>query len=126
MKELLQHRLKYLRETISLTQKQLADAVNTTRASIASYESGNNTPPAEVLISLATFFNVSTDYLLGLTSTSMPYKNAVPISLVSEEKALLETYRLLSEQAKGKLQERAKMLLEDELLQQKTVKKGTA
>lgn len=62
---LFQYRLKSLREGKRLYQKELANELSISRASIAMYESGDRMPPVEVLIKLADFFNVSIDYLLG-------------------------------------------------------------
>ena len=59
-------RLVELRKTRSLTQKQLADAIDANVRTIQFYEAGR-LPEPEILIKFARFFQVSTDYLLGLT-----------------------------------------------------------
>ncbi|WP_242952403.1 helix-turn-helix domain-containing protein [Anaerocolumna xylanovorans] len=59
-------RLKELREHKGLTQKDLAHKLNLTQSTIAYYESGKKLPTVDTLLSLAKFFNVSTDFLLGL------------------------------------------------------------
>ncbi len=58
-------RLKKLRVSRKLTQKQLAEKVNVTHVSISGYESGNRSPDTDTLQKLAEILNVSTDYLLG-------------------------------------------------------------
>ncbi len=60
-------RLKELREHKGLTQKDLAQKLNLTQSTIAYYESGKKLPTVDTLKSLAKFFNVSTDFLLGLS-----------------------------------------------------------
>lgn len=60
-------RLKKLRQEKELTQDDFAKELNMSRSAIASYESGRNEPPYEVLRRIADFFNVTTDYLLGKT-----------------------------------------------------------
>jgi len=45
------------------------------KAMISSYELDQRTPSYEVLIKIAKFFNVSTDYLLGLDKPDINYDN---------------------------------------------------
>ena len=58
-------RLKELRVILQLSQKDLADKVNISEKTIQRYEKGSN-PDIYALAKLATYFNVSSDYLLGL------------------------------------------------------------
>lgn len=60
-------KLRALRQEKELTQKQLADRLGITKATISAYETNAKYPSVEVLIALATFFDVSADYLLGLS-----------------------------------------------------------
>ena len=62
---LLKEKILELRKEKGLTQQQLADAVGTTKHSIHSWEKGRSEPSADFIISLARFFCVSADYLLG-------------------------------------------------------------
>jgi len=62
-------RLKLLREEVNLTQMQLAKLFNLSDAAINRYEKGINDPDTETVKKLASYFNVSADYLLGLTDT---------------------------------------------------------
>lgn len=48
-----------------MTQKDLAQAMFVTVGTISNYENGVHYPDVEKLISLADYFNVTTDYLLG-------------------------------------------------------------
>jgi transcriptional regulator with XRE-family HTH domain len=61
-------RLKSLRESIGLTQNDLANKLHTARSTITLYENGKNEPDFKTLIKIADLFNVSTDYLLGRTN----------------------------------------------------------
>ena len=65
--EYLGMKLKAIRQEKGLTQKQLADILDLAPASVSAYETGGNYPSAEVIIQLCKFFNVSADYLLGLS-----------------------------------------------------------
>ena len=58
-------RLKEIREEKGVLQKDLAAALNRTRACISSWEQGKTEPAIEDLIKLADFFEVSIDVLLG-------------------------------------------------------------
>lgn len=58
-------RLKDLRTEKGCTQKQLAEAIQTTADSIYSWEKGRSQPSIEMLCKLADFFECSIDYLTG-------------------------------------------------------------
>ncbi|HIT87345.1 MAG TPA: helix-turn-helix transcriptional regulator [Candidatus Coprocola pullicola] len=67
-------RLSELRKNASMTQKELAAKLNLTAYSISAYENNHNEPPDSVKILIAKTFNVSIDYLLGLTNNQNPYE----------------------------------------------------
>ena len=55
------------------TQKQIAEILGVSQNTYSQYEIGVLNYPIDALIKLADFYNVSIDYLLGRTSTKMPY-----------------------------------------------------
>ncbi|WP_251547209.1 helix-turn-helix domain-containing protein [Pumilibacter intestinalis] len=59
-------RLKELRIEKKLSQAQLAKETGLTQSAIATWEVGKRVPGALAIIALAKYFNVSSDYLLGL------------------------------------------------------------
>ncbi|MFL2133055.1 helix-turn-helix domain-containing protein [Desemzia sp. FAM 23990] len=59
------HKLASLREKRGLSQSGLADALKVSQSTVAMWESNKRGMSEERLESLADFFNVSTDYLLG-------------------------------------------------------------
>lgn len=59
-------RLKELRIEKGLSQHQLAKQVGLTHTAIGLWERKQRIPNADAIVSLALFFNVTTDYLLGL------------------------------------------------------------
>ena len=61
-------RLKELREDRDLLQKQIAATLKITRQQYGLYESGKRDIPIDLLIKLADFYHVSTDYILGRTN----------------------------------------------------------
>lgn len=60
------NRIKEIRKSKMLTQTELANFLNTTQDTISLWEREKSNPDIEQLIKLALFFDVSTDYLLGL------------------------------------------------------------
>jgi transcriptional regulator with XRE-family HTH domain len=60
-------KLKNLREENGFTLEYVANKLKTTKTSIGRYEKNDREPKSEMITSLADFYNVSTDYLLGRT-----------------------------------------------------------
>lgn len=58
-------RLRDLREDADLTQKEVGHLLNTTQQQYAKYEAGIQEIPVHHLITLADYYQVSTDYILG-------------------------------------------------------------
>ena len=58
--------LKKLRMTQNLTQKELGLKVGISKAVVSKYENGLGYPSFDVLIRIADYFSVTTDYLLGV------------------------------------------------------------
>ncbi len=58
--------LKELRKSRSLTQAELGAAIGLSKAVISKYENGMGYPNFDVLIHIARFFGVTTDYMLGV------------------------------------------------------------
>lgn len=66
-------RIKDLREDNNLRQEEITKLLNCTQACYSHYENGHRDIPTEVLSTLADFYHVSVDYLLGRTNTKTPY-----------------------------------------------------
>ncbi|MGV8145763.1 MAG: helix-turn-helix domain-containing protein [Alkaliphilus sp.] len=76
--------LKKLREEKKIRQSDLADILNISRQAISNYEQGTRFPKDEkLLLSIADFFNVSTDFLLGRVHSKSSFS---PVFLESKEK----------------------------------------
>ena len=60
-------RLKDLREDSDIKQKEIAKYLNIKQNTYSQYENGQRQLPIDILIKLSEFYNVSTDYILGLT-----------------------------------------------------------
>ncbi len=61
-------RIKETREKRGLTQRELAPIINKSSATVSSYETNIQTPPTDVLISIAQALRVSVTYLLDMDS----------------------------------------------------------
>lgn len=81
-----ENRIRYLRNQIGLTQKQLAEKVGVTMSVISYYELRERCPSPDILKKLAYVFHVSTDYLLGIDD-----KRMLDVSELDEEEVQLIT-----------------------------------
>lgn len=61
-----------LRQDRGLTQKELGDILCVSSGTISNYENGVHLPDVDKVIALANYFHVTTDYLLGRTSSNLP------------------------------------------------------
>ncbi|MBR6983971.1 MAG: helix-turn-helix transcriptional regulator [Ruminococcus sp.] len=61
-------RLRDLREDMDLEQKDIAKLLGTTQPQYSRYETGERELPIRHLVTLADFYKVSTDYILGRTN----------------------------------------------------------
>ncbi len=65
-------RLRDLREDKDLSIRKLADTLHMQRTTYYNYETGKRELPFELAITLAKFYNVSLDYVAGLTNDTTP------------------------------------------------------
>ena len=66
-------RIRDLREDADLTQKTVADYLHIRQSTYSQYETRQRQLPIDTLIKLAELYDVSTDYILGLTDIKAPY-----------------------------------------------------
>lgn len=67
-------RIRDLREDHDLSQLQAANYLGMKQPQYSRYERGMRDIPTDILIQLAKLYQTSTDYILGLTNISKPYK----------------------------------------------------
>lgn len=97
-------RLKILRKEKNLLQKDIAKVINVGRSTYVKYENGDSEPSLKILVELATFFDVSTDYLLGKANHKNEKEKPVHVdelkqpSLSPESKILLSAYSKATEE----------------------------
>lgn len=66
-------RLLWLLQKRGMTQRELADRINTTEATLSRYISGNREPKADTLANIATALHTTSDYLLGIENDDFDF-----------------------------------------------------
>ncbi len=83
-------KLKELRKSANLKQQELAEILNLDASSISKYETGKATPSPDILLKIANYFHVTTDYLLNNDmQLDKEQQNINDIPLSVDEGALL-------------------------------------
>ena len=77
---ILSERLKQTREHLKISRKDVAEHLGIAVRTYASYENGEREPNSETLISLSKLYNVSTDYMLGLSDTPISHSDGTKFS----------------------------------------------
>lgn len=70
-------RIRYLRQSAGLTQVQLAEKLGVKKQSISNWENDNIMPSVEMLVRVADYFHVGTDYLLGRSAQDEAVSRAI-------------------------------------------------
>lgn len=105
-------RLKELRQEKGLTQAEVAKSVKTSQRNIGRWENGENEPTASFIAKLAEFFQVSTDYLLGLEDDfGVKVETDEALLYSAEEKKLIEDYRKLNSDKRELIKSNIKAML---------------
>lgn len=102
-------RIRDLREDCDKKQTELAEYLGTTAQYYGLYEKGANEISFERAIALAKYYDVSLDYIAGLTNNK---RGLASSDLTPEQQALLNTARSLSENEKKKIVILLKKLIE--------------
>ena len=70
------YRIRDLREDRDLSQAEIARVIQTTQQQYSKIETGKSDISGEKLKLLAQFYNISADYILGLTNEPRPLRKA--------------------------------------------------
>ena len=103
------NRIKDLREDCDKPQQELADYLGTSSQHYGKYELGNAEIPFERAIMLAKYYNVSLDYIAGLTNNKRGLSQG---SLSEKQQELIEFIGKLSDEEKAKLEKLLKIISE--------------
>ena len=101
-------RLKQLRQNHKLTQGELADILGLKPTAISNYESKRNEPSFDKLIALSKYFDVSCDYLLGVSDAYLPIGGEVLDKDIVE---FFNLYQQLNDESTASLRDYAKYIL---------------
>lgn len=103
------NRIRNLREDHDFNQFEIADKLGVSQSQYQRYESGKRQIPIDILIQLAQIYNVSVDYLLGLSNS----KKLSTIDVNTDTKKVLFYFnRLNTENRKYILEKMAKLYQE--------------
>jgi transcriptional regulator with XRE-family HTH domain len=91
--------LKRLRGERFLSQNDLAKAVNISRQLVTALENGKSAPSTATLVSLADFFDVSVDYLVGRTERK---QMSLPSDFTDEDCDLVRDFARLIQERKNR------------------------
>jgi len=105
-------RIRYMREVKNIKQKDLAEMIGVTKATMSKYENNVNIPNADILALIADALTTSADYLIGRTNYTRPYADS-SFSKYSTEK-LLDTILKLNQENKIRIFERVMTLWESQ------------
>ena len=100
-------RLKELRDEVGLSQGDIADKFSVAQNTVSSWENGKRDPDTDTVKKIAAFFDVSIDYLLGVSDIKKA-PSGEDADLSVEEAELLRRFRKVS----PALQEAALRMLE--------------
>lgn len=89
----MQNKLAELRKERNMSQKEFSKIFNVAQNTISQWEQGKRNMDTEILLKLADFFQVTTDYLLGRSgAVSRPART---FALSASEELLVKKYRTL-------------------------------
>lgn len=97
--EMIDNNIKYIREYMGLTQKELGNIFNVHESTISGWETAKDSIPLAKLNKLSNISNYSIDYILGLNKTNINYTKLEVLNKKEIGKNLkkLRTYLNLSQ-----------------------------
>lgn len=96
--------LSELRLKKNLSQSELAKILGTTQSSVGHWEAGRRKLTPEMLVKVAEYFNVSTDYLLGRGALVFVYDDVIKFDKVLKRNDVVMSYDGVELTAEEKLQ----------------------
>ncbi len=86
------NRIQQLRKEKGMSQDNLSAFLEVAQVTVSQYESGRSYPSVSVLLKMAEFFDVSTDYILGLSDIRGVLKSGIT---TDDEAEVINNYRSL-------------------------------
>ena len=95
----MKNRLRELRKKRHLTQEELGEIISVTQQNISKYENDIYEIPTDVLIKISRYFNVSIEYLLGVTDIKRDMAGQVIVNKTLDEYYdLIESFKSLEQE----------------------------
>lgn len=94
----MQNRIRELRMRRHLTQGELGEFISVSQQNLSKYENNVYEIPVDVIVAVSSFFNVSIEYLLGLTETKRSIERQVLVNKTLDEYYdLVEAFKTLGD-----------------------------
>lgn len=108
-------RIKEARLAANLTQKELAEKLGITDATLSGYETGAHDPKSNRLAEIAKICNTTVDFLLGVDRKDFAEEKKPDhlVGLDKDETRLVSIYRDLNQKGKSALMKQADYLMGD-------------
>ncbi len=90
---MLSSQIRQLRTARNLSQVQLAKALGVTKQSVSNWENNNIQPSIDMLVKIARFFSVSTDYLLCLDDRQLLDTSGLSPQAIAHLQQLIDDIR---------------------------------
>ena len=90
---LLSDKIKMLRENAGITQSELAKSLGLTRSAINAWEMGLSVPSTQYITELAKYFNVSTDFLLGMEESATISVSGLTVKQISAVLNVIQCFK---------------------------------
>lgn len=108
-------RLRELRTSKNISQRRLGMEVGISQQNVSKYELDINTVPVDILKRFSAYYNVSVDYILGVSDVKHNQEGRVRITkVINENYEFLEVYRNLNDEHKETIQHMAGYFKEQE------------
>lgn len=92
------NRIRELRKSQNMSQEALAEVIHTTQQAVSRMENHAYDIPSESLIEMSKFFNVTTDYILGISDTKRDYNGQYRMNQEMDKcYDIVQRYQRLSE-----------------------------
>ena len=95
-------RIAELRKEVHLNQIGLAMKLNVSQKMISAYENGTHQPSIETLIRMSKIFNVSVDYIIGISNIKASAEKFSTTGLTSIELEMLDIFKQLDKEKQQK------------------------
>lgn len=86
-------RLVQLRKENNISREELANKLNLSYSAISKYETGTRTPDDDIKKRIAEYFDVSLDYLMGVSNIRNPYKKTSINKIIKSNDVIEKEYK---------------------------------